>query len=141
MNHGSEDIPCYSAGHTKHEWTSWACIDALFPYLEEKYAEFVKDGQSDESQSDEENDAVKEKVAEEKVDEEKVNEKKADAQTSDQEDTNDQNKEEEAEGKSDQENVDVKTVQETADVKGEHGEESPDDGQSEPKKPNKREDL
>lgn len=38
----STDIPCYSAGHTKHEWTSWACIDALFPFLEEKYDGFLK---------------------------------------------------------------------------------------------------
>lgn len=38
----SGDIPCYSAGHTKHEWTSWACIDALFPFIEEKYEDFLK---------------------------------------------------------------------------------------------------
>lgn len=42
LDHSSSDIPCYSAGHTKHEWTSWACIDALFPFLEEKYAELSK---------------------------------------------------------------------------------------------------
>lgn len=33
----SRDIPCYSAGHTKHEWTSWACIEALFKFIETKY--------------------------------------------------------------------------------------------------------
>lgn len=38
----SKDVPCYSAGHTKHEWTSWACIDALFPFIEEKYEDFMK---------------------------------------------------------------------------------------------------
>lgn len=47
----SGDIPCYSAGHTKHEWTSWACIDALFPFIEERYEDFVK---SMENENDEE---------------------------------------------------------------------------------------
>lgn len=45
-----DSIPCYSAGHTKHEWTSWACMDALFPFLEEQYSNFRKL----ESKSDEE---------------------------------------------------------------------------------------
>lgn len=36
------DVPCFSAGHTKHEWTSWASIDAVFPFLEEKYIEYQK---------------------------------------------------------------------------------------------------
>lgn len=31
------DLPRRSAGHTKHEWTSWACIDPLFEFLEENY--------------------------------------------------------------------------------------------------------
>lgn len=39
----SGDIPLRSAGHTKHEWTSWACIDALFKFLEENYTRFQRD--------------------------------------------------------------------------------------------------
>lgn len=35
------DIPRYSAGHVKHEWTSYSCRDALFEFLEEKYGEFL----------------------------------------------------------------------------------------------------
>lgn len=31
------DIPRYSAGHVKHEWTSHSCIEALFKFFEEKY--------------------------------------------------------------------------------------------------------
>lgn len=31
------DIPKYSAGHTKHEWTSYTSIEPLFEFLEEKY--------------------------------------------------------------------------------------------------------
>lgn len=38
----SSDIPCFSAGHTKHEWTSWACMEVMFPYLEEEYRYFLK---------------------------------------------------------------------------------------------------
>lgn len=41
MDDSTNDIPRYSAGHADHEWTSWACIDAMFPYLEEKYAKFL----------------------------------------------------------------------------------------------------
>lgn len=39
----STDLPQRSAGHTKHEWTSWACIDALFAFFEEKYSEYRLD--------------------------------------------------------------------------------------------------
>lgn len=39
LKYGNGDIPSFSAGHTKHEWTSWACMEALFPFLEEKYEE------------------------------------------------------------------------------------------------------
>lgn len=39
----SADIPHRSAGHVKHEWTSWACIDALFPFLEDNFAKFKRD--------------------------------------------------------------------------------------------------
>lgn len=49
----STDIPRYSAGHIDHEWTSWACIDVLFPFLERKYAEFRKSDLSNRGQSDE----------------------------------------------------------------------------------------
>lgn len=27
----------YSAGHAKHEWTSWACIEPVFEFVEERY--------------------------------------------------------------------------------------------------------
>lgn len=30
-------IPEFSAGHARHEWTSWACIEPLFEFLEAKY--------------------------------------------------------------------------------------------------------
>lgn len=131
LDNRSSDIPCFSAGHTKHEWTSWACIDALFPYLEEKYAEFGKDDQSDDGQSDDQNDADKEKANEEKAD-----------KPSDQEEDNGRSNEEKVKNKSDQEKSDVKSGEKKADAKsGEKEEESADDGQSEPKKPNKREDL
>lgn len=43
LESSSSDIPLRSAGHTKHEWTSWACIDALFTFLEEKYNKFQHD--------------------------------------------------------------------------------------------------
>lgn len=40
----SEDngMPERSAGHKKHEWTSYAAIDAVFPYLEELYEKSTK---------------------------------------------------------------------------------------------------
>lgn len=85
LSNSLTDIPCYSAGHTKHEWTSWACIDALFPFLEEKYAEFSNDDQSDES------------------DQEKHDGK------------DDQSNDEKAESESDQEKSDVKSDQEESD--------------------------
>lgn len=39
LKSSASDIPKYSAGHTKHEWTSHSCIEALFKFFEEKYAE------------------------------------------------------------------------------------------------------
>ncbi|KAJ1531847.1 hypothetical protein ONE63_000498 [Megalurothrips usitatus] len=33
----NEDIIAVSAGHKKHEMTSWSCIDSLFKYVEERY--------------------------------------------------------------------------------------------------------
>lgn len=35
-------MPERSAGHKKHEWTSYAAIDAVFPYIEELYEKAVK---------------------------------------------------------------------------------------------------
>lgn len=52
LDRRSKDIPCYSAGHTKHEWTSWACIDALFPFIEEKYEEFMKSMENKNDEAD-----------------------------------------------------------------------------------------
>lgn len=40
LRSGAGDVPRRSAGHTKHEWTSWACIDALFAFLEDNYNKF-----------------------------------------------------------------------------------------------------
>nr|XP_049462441.1 FAM172 family protein homolog CG10038 isoform X6 [Anopheles coluzzii] len=34
------DIPRHSAGHIKHEMTSYSCMSALFEFLESRYAEF-----------------------------------------------------------------------------------------------------
>lgn len=73
MDTRSTDIPCYSAGHTKHEWTSWACIDALFPFLEEKYDGFSKSksegiGKKDDVEDDEEDVEKKDDKEEEKKD-------------------------------------------------------------------------
>lgn len=31
------DVPTYSAGHTKHEFTSWSCQTALFEFFENQY--------------------------------------------------------------------------------------------------------
>lgn len=31
------DLPRHSAGHTKHEMTSYSCMDALFKFVEERY--------------------------------------------------------------------------------------------------------
>lgn len=37
LKSSANDLPRRSAGHTKHEWTSWACIDALFAFFENNY--------------------------------------------------------------------------------------------------------
>ncbi|XP_058822561.1 FAM172 family protein homolog CG10038 isoform X2 [Topomyia yanbarensis] len=42
------DLPRYSAGHIKHEMTSYSCMDALFKFFEERYEQFkVKDAGPD----------------------------------------------------------------------------------------------
>ncbi|XP_013101033.1 FAM172 family protein homolog CG10038 [Stomoxys calcitrans] len=35
-----DDIKMVSAGHTKHEWTSYSAFESVFKFLEEKYSEF-----------------------------------------------------------------------------------------------------
>ena len=30
LDRGRGDVPLYSAGHTKHEWTSWAAMEMIF---------------------------------------------------------------------------------------------------------------
>ncbi|XP_050070300.1 FAM172 family protein homolog CG10038 [Anopheles maculipalpis] len=49
------DIPRHSAGHIKHEMTSYSCMSALFEFLESRYAEFrgrrTDTGSATESQS------------------------------------------------------------------------------------------
>lgn len=32
----------FISGHTKHEMTSYACMEALFEYFENRYLEFTK---------------------------------------------------------------------------------------------------
>lgn len=66
----SSDIPCFSAGHTKHEWTSWACMEVMFPYLEEEYRYFLKsketvaESSEDDGKEDGKDDTEKSKEAE-----------------------------------------------------------------------------
>ena len=35
----SRDIPRYSAGHTKHEWTSWAAMDNIFSDMDHAFSD------------------------------------------------------------------------------------------------------
>lgn len=42
ISDGCGDLPRYSAGHVKHEFTSFSCKDVLFDFLEEKYSEFLE---------------------------------------------------------------------------------------------------
>ncbi|XP_055609147.1 FAM172 family protein homolog CG10038-like isoform X2 [Uranotaenia lowii] len=37
------DLPRYSAGHTKHEMTSYSCMEVLFKFFEERYEQFTAD--------------------------------------------------------------------------------------------------
>ncbi|KAI8118229.1 UPF0528 protein [Lucilia cuprina] len=38
-----DDIKMVSAGHSKHEWTSYSAFESVFKYLENKYEEFISD--------------------------------------------------------------------------------------------------
>ncbi|XP_001652331.2 UPF0528 protein CG10038 isoform X2 [Aedes aegypti] len=40
------DLPRYSAGHIKHEMTSYSCMDALFKFFEQRYEQFKGDADS-----------------------------------------------------------------------------------------------
>lgn len=42
LQSSTNDIARYSAGHIKHEWTSWACIDALFAFIQNKAIDFLQ---------------------------------------------------------------------------------------------------
>lgn len=44
------DIQRFSAGHVKHEFTSWACMDALFEFFEDKYSTFIENQPKDKKQ-------------------------------------------------------------------------------------------
>ena len=35
LDRGRGDIPSYSAGHTKHEWTSWAAMEMIFADMDQ----------------------------------------------------------------------------------------------------------
>uniref|UniRef100_A0A336LLT8 CSON001860 protein n=1 Tax=Culicoides sonorensis TaxID=179676 RepID=A0A336LLT8_CULSO len=37
MKTRTNDVPCFSAGHNKHEYTSWSCIQALFKFFATQY--------------------------------------------------------------------------------------------------------
>ena len=43
---GSKDIPRFSAGHEKHEWTSWSAMEEIFKDMEKAGKE--KHGKEDE---------------------------------------------------------------------------------------------
>lgn len=59
LDSGPSDIPAFSAGHIKHEWTSWACMEVLFPFLEEKYQNWLT------TKQDESTEAAKQTAADE----------------------------------------------------------------------------
>lgn len=40
------DLPRYSAGHIKHEMTSYSCMDALFKFFEQRYQQVKTDSDS-----------------------------------------------------------------------------------------------
>lgn len=40
-SYGDNDIKRVSAGHPKHEFTSWACIESLFEFVDKKYEAFA----------------------------------------------------------------------------------------------------
>ena len=39
LDKGRGDVPLYSAGHTKHEWTSWAAMDWIFADMDRAMGE------------------------------------------------------------------------------------------------------
>ncbi|XP_055317002.1 FAM172 family protein homolog CG10038 [Sitodiplosis mosellana] len=92
LNTRSSDIPCFSAGHTKHEWTSWACMEALFPYLEEQYQDWLETkkgetgqkaeqvGKEESAENDEDDDKDKEEGAENAEEDEEKEKAQADEQ-------------------------------------------------------------
>ncbi|XP_055854836.1 FAM172 family protein homolog CG10038 [Episyrphus balteatus] len=42
----SDDLPQVSAGHTKHEWTSYSAMSAVFEFIEQRYEEFLASSKS-----------------------------------------------------------------------------------------------
>ena len=51
LDRGRGDVPLYSAGHTKHEWTSWAAMERIFAdmdqAMEEGNSEDISEGNSE----------------------------------------------------------------------------------------------
>ena len=47
-------MPLYSAGHTKHEWTSWAAMDLIFADMDQAMEEDNSEGNSEETDKKEE---------------------------------------------------------------------------------------
>lgn len=41
------DLPTYSAGHTKHEFTSWSCQTALFEFFEKQHDALAETADTD----------------------------------------------------------------------------------------------
>lgn len=62
----SGDMPRVSAGHTKHEMTSFACIDALFEFVEKMYKQ-EREIKADDSASEETPIAAKKSKKEEEL--------------------------------------------------------------------------
>uniref|UniRef100_A0A8D7ZU56 UPF0528 protein CG10038 n=2 Tax=Culex pipiens TaxID=7175 RepID=A0A8D7ZU56_CULPI len=46
------DLPRFSAGYTKHEMTSYSCMDALFKFFEQRYEQFQEGAASADSEPD-----------------------------------------------------------------------------------------
>ena len=44
LDKGRGDVPLYSAGHTKHEWTSWAAMEWIFADMDQAMKEGNSEG-------------------------------------------------------------------------------------------------
>ena len=53
LDRGRGDVPLYSAGNTKHEWTSWAAMDMIFTDMDQAMGDDNMDGNSEEADKEE----------------------------------------------------------------------------------------